>query len=154
MQKTRWFVNLKEPSKRIEKRYGVPYNTALGWQKKQMDESDYRGYLFDQLAMYITLEDRAVQKIKNYFQKNELQAIWGSLKSTMITPDLVFSDALSFGFKDYCIYESEEASQFAGNLDLFARTVSAKIDSLTEFEKFVLLNFVRSDEIKEYIFGE
>ena len=151
MQKTRYFPHIKKEE--ISKKYSIPVQTLTGWEATQREENNWRGFLFDRLGLYVQLENTTLEQLKHKFNKKEWQGLWGSLKSTMITRDLVFmKEALSWGFVDYCYYESIEAEQFTDNLELFAKTVSDKLQNLTEFEKYVMLDFIRSDEGKNYIF--
>ncbi|CAA6807568.1 MAG: Unknown protein [uncultured Sulfurovum sp.] len=155
-EKTRWFANISEPSKQLEKRFQVPYNTALGWQKKQTDSSDYKGYLFDHLVLFLRLEQNTIIKLKQLFKKDELKALWGALKSTMYTIDIIEMDkALAYQFADYCVYESTEAQQFTQEgLEVFSVNVTKKLNDLVEFEKLVLLEFLRSKEGNQYVFDK
>lgn len=152
MQKTRYFPKLKDNTKNLA-RYNIPYNTALGWKKQQNNTSDYKGLLYDRLSVYITMEINTEKKIKQLFTKKELKAIWGSLNGNMYSMDLIESkNYLAYGFKDYCVYNSMEAGQFTDDLEVFSKTVSEKLLTLVEFERYVLLEFLRSEDGEKFIF--
>lgn len=151
MNNFRWFadVNLREMSEK----YNISYNTLNDWRKKQPDLKSDRGFLFDKLSMYYLLEQNALNKIKKVFKENELKALWGSLKSTLITKDLVFNPQyLVYQFEDYCKYESMEAAQF-GNLEDLRSSISDKLSKLCEFEIYVLLDWIHSPDAQKFIFG-
>jgi hypothetical protein len=71
----------------------------------------------------------------------------------MITKDLIFvKEALGYGFIDYCNYEAMEASQFTGDLEKFAKVVSEKLNNLTEFERYVLVEYISSPNSQKELF--
>jgi len=149
--KTRYFTQTKKDE--IAKNYLIPTTTLTGWEKKRTVSSDWRGLLFDKLSLFTEIEKATLVKLKQIFNKKELQAIWGCLKSTMITSDLIFmKEALGYGFVDYCNYESMEASQFTDDLEKFSKIVSEKLNSLTEFEKYALLEYITSKESQGELF--
>ena len=151
MNDFRWFsdVNLKDMSVK----YFISYNTLNDWRKKQSDLKSDRGFLFDKLSMFYLLEQNALIKIKKIFKLNELKAFWGSLKSTLITKDLVFnSQYLIYQFDDYCKYDVIEAVQF-GNIDDLKSSINDKLLKLCEFEIYVLLDWIHTDEAQQFIFS-
>lgn len=130
-------------TKGISEKFGIPYTTLKGWE----DKNDWRGELYDKLGLYLELEEDTLKKIKKRFSKSELKALWGSLKSTLITKDLIFSpDALAWGFEDYCRYEEMEAAQFSDNLPVFAKVIGEKLRNLTPFERYVLIKYLKENE--------
>ena len=142
--------------KDTERSFSVPYNTLVGWKKYQTQEGNYRGGLYDKLAIITKLEKNTIKKVQSLFDENEMRALWGAFaKSTMLTMDLIeMRGALKMGFSDYCLYESMEASQFTDkDLEVFAKNVGEKLESLCEFEKYVLLLYLRSDEFQKKYFG-
>jgi len=150
MNDFRWFadVNLGEMSKK----YKISYNTLNDWRKKQNDLKSDRGFLFDRLSMYYLLEENALNKIKTIFRPSELMALWGSLKATLISKDLVFnSNYLIYQFEDYCEYESMEAAQF-GNLEDLKVSVKHKLSKLCEFEVYIFLDWIHTKDAQEFIF--
>ena len=155
-QHTRYFPKLDKPEEKIEESFGVPKNTLLSWKKHHNYSDNYRGYFYDKLAVITKLEENVVAKLKTLFTQKELMALWGSLNGTMEQMHLFETpQALSNNFRDYCYYEAMEAQQFTDDeLQLFANRVGEKLDSLVEFEKYVLFQFIKSDTGNKYIFCE
>lgn len=129
----------------VVERFGIPKQTAYDWQKRE-EREDWRGGLIDKLRMFTFLQNEALKKLKVLFTKKEMMALWGSLKSTMITAELVENkDYLKFGFADYCEYESMEAAQF-GEVLILCKSVCDKLDALDMFERYCLLEFIINDK--------
>ena len=142
--------------KELTAAYGIPRTTLLGWKEKQGNPEDWRAIVLDRLSLFLGIQERATERIKALFRPEELKAIWGCLKSTLIDKDLIKNkEYLSLGFADYCIYEEIEAAQFCdGDTKKLSEVVRAKLDTLSEFDRFALLEYIRSESGAKEIFGE
>ena len=141
---------------KLTESYLVPRTTLLGWKEKRGNPTDWRSVVLDRLSLLVEMQDRTTEKLKAIFKKEELMAIWGSLKSTLIDKEIIKNpDYLTFGFADYCIYEEIEASQFC-NADTkkMSEVVCEKLKNLSEFERFALLEYIRSEKGTKEIFKE
>lgn len=152
MQKTIYWEKVED--KVLTEAYGIPRTTLLGWREKQGNQEDWRAVVLDRLSLFISMQERATEKIKKLFRPEELKAIWGCLKSTLIDKEIVKNkEYLSFSFADYCVYEEMEAAQFCdGNTKKMSEIVSEKLKSLSEFERFALVEYIRSAKGQEEIF--
>ena len=140
--KNRYFPQVKEPAKEINKRYGVPYNTALRWNKERYDGESQKGFTFDRLTLIASMEIEAEEKIKKLFSEKELMALWGAFaKSTIPSVELFAHGAMEWGFSEYCEYEEVEAGQF-GEIEELKKSVTEKLKQLCRFERFVLLEYL------------
>ena len=61
--------------KDISKYFNIPYTTIRDWNKS----NTWRKELLEKLDIYMLLEEKAINKIKNIFTKEELQNFLGSL---------------------------------------------------------------------------
>ena len=154
MQKTIYWERVED--KALTEAYGMPRTTLQGWREKEGNIEDWRAIVLDRLSLFVSMQERATEKIKMLFRPEELKAIWGCIKSTLIDKDIVKNkEYLSFGFADYCVYEEMEAAQFCdGDTKKLSEVVCAKLDTLGEFERFALLEYIRSDAGTKEIFGE
>jgi len=154
MMKPQFFPPLSRAVVAISRSFGIPKNTLLTWKKHHGTGDNYRGYLYDKLAVITQMEQGIEKKIKAIFTRQELMALWGSLNGTMYNMQLIEDpSALSYGFRDYCHYDRMESQQFTeGELSLFSEHVSEKLDALSMFERYVLLVFIKTQP--EYIFGK
>ena len=139
----RYFANVKNVE--VSNRFKIPTTTISDWAKKQELE-DWRGELCDKLKVFVFLQDETTEKLKKLFTKKEMMALWGSLKSTMITMDLVENaDFLKFGFADYCVYEEMEAAQF-GDVSVLSKSVCDKLSALGAWERYCLLEYIQNGQ--------
>jgi hypothetical protein len=142
----RYFADVKNVE--VSNRFKIPTTTISDWAKKQELE-DWRGELVDKLKVFVFLQNETTEKLKKLFTCKEMMALWGSLKSTMITMDLVENaDFLKFGFADYCVYEDMEAAQF-GDIAALSKSVCDKLSKLSTFDRYCLLEYIQNgkDEI-------
>lgn len=129
----------------ISTRYKMPVRTAGDWANNNK-EDDYRGFLADRLKLYIALENETIENIKKLFTKQELMALWGSLKSTIIDFSLVENPQyLIFGFQDYCIYEEMEAAQF-GDIEILQKSVIEKLQRLDSWGRYCLFEYLQNSK--------
>ena len=154
MEKIIYWTNIEDAT--LTETYLIPRTTLLGWKEKRGNPTDWRSIVLDRLSMLADMQERSTEKIKALFKKEELMAIWGSLKSTLIDKEIIKNpDYLTFGFADYCIYEEIEAAQFCdGNTKIMSEIVCEKLKSLNEFERFALVEYIRSKKGQEEIFEE
>ena len=154
MEKIMYWERVED--KVLTEAYGMPRTTLTGWREKQGDTNDWRAIVLDRLSLFVSMQERATERTKVLFRPEELKAIWGCLKSTIIDKDLVKNkEHLSFGFADYCIYEEIEAAQFCdGDTKKLSEVVCAKLNTLGEFERFALLEHIRSEAGTKEICGE
>ena len=154
MEKTMYWADIEDA--KLTESYLIPRTTLLGWKEKRGNPTDWRSIVLDRLSLLAELQDRTTEKIKAIFKKEELMAIWGSLKSTPTHKEIIKNpDYLAFSFADYCIYEETEASKFC-NTDTkkMSEVVCKKLKNLSEFERFALLEYMRSEKGKKEIFKE
>ena len=154
MGKTMYWADIEDA--KLTESYLIPRTTLLGWKEKRGNPTDWRSVVLDRLSLLTEMQDRTTEKLKAIFKKDELMAIWGSLKSTLIDKEIIKNpDYLTFGFADYCIYEETEASQFC-NTDTkkMSEVVCKKLKNLSEFKRFALLEYMRSEKGKKEIFKE
>ena len=80
MEKTIYWADIEEA--KLTESYLIPRTTLLGWKEKRGNPTDWRSIVLDRLSLLTEMQDRTTEKIKAIFKKEELMAIWGSLKST------------------------------------------------------------------------
>jgi len=93
-----------------------------------------------------TIKDVVLTNLKEKFNKREILALISSVNS--ILPDNNFyitKDWWSFHFEETCLYEPMMISQFLEDnedLETFKKTLSAKLDELDLFSKYILFKLV------------
>ena len=52
--------------------YGMPRTTLTGWKEKQGDTNDWRAVVLDRLSLFVSMQERATEKInvRSYFSCN------------------------------------------------------------------------------------
>jgi len=136
-------INLKDANKKIESNYNIPYNTVLGWSKKNV-MNDWRLHIHDRLKTYIVLEEKALQELKSLFKEEELKILIASLNGTLPTVDLIREGFLEIHLQDTLAYETQNVVQFLdvdADAEVFINATISKLKSLDQFKRYVLVQF-------------
>jgi len=130
--------------KKLKEKFLLPASTITTFEQVQKD-GNWRPVVLDRLKLYLQLEEDTVTKLKEVFSKKELQALWGSLKSTIIDYTSIDNpQLLAYGFVDYCIYEEMEAQQF-GDIEALKKAMPQKLNTLSKWEVYCLLEYLQND---------